>query len=431
MGFYCNFAAMLDNLFVVGFNFHKNDASQRGLFSLNESQQLAYFEEARLHPNIHSITILNTCNRTEIYGCGDLDLSLQIYKKVLGITHIDDAKILILKGTDAIEHVFKVASGLDSQVVGDLEILGQFKYAFQFSKTHKLLNGYMERLANNAIQASKVIKSQTQISSGTVSLSYAAVKYIKNHITANPCNILIIGTGNFGKRIALNVRDYLPKAQITLCNRTRIKAEELANSLNCKVYEFDRLTEALENADVIISSVNDTGGPLIRLSQLDGVSSEKLFVDMSIPLSIDKEIASHPLCHLITIDEVSEEINTTLASRQKDLPRAQEIVKEYVTDFQKWSMIFEKSDSIREWKNILKNVSDSCPIMSDLSVSEKNKFISEKMAHFTHYLRYRDDLPSDTEKIIAHFIQESDKALDCHKSCLHYQTNNCDACPSL
>ncbi len=424
---------MLDSLFVVGFNFHKNDACQRGLFSLNESQQIAYFQEALQHPNLQSITILNTCNRTEIYGFGNIDTSIEIFKKVLGIAQVDETKILALKGINAIEHIFKVASGLNSQVIGDLEILGQFKSAFQFSKVHKILNGYMERLANSAIQASKVIKSQTQISSGTVSLSYAAIKYIKNHSSLAPLNILIIGTGNFGKRIALNVRDYLPQAHITLCNRTRSRAEELANKLNCIVFEFDQLQEAVENADVIISSINDTGGPLISMDYMNGIRSEKLFVDMSIPLSIAPEIASHPLCHLITIDEVSVEINATLESRHKDLPLALEIVQNHISDFQKWSQMFEKSDSIKEWKNTLKNLSNTCPIISPMSDENKNKIISESMVHFTQYLRYKDDLPSDTEKIIAHFIQESDKVFECQKTkktCLTSQPINCHACQS-
>jgi glutamyl-tRNA reductase len=314
--------------------------------------------------------------------------------------------------------------------LGDLEILGQFKSAFYKAKRQNALNGYFERLANTAIQAAKEIRSNTNISSGTVSLSYAAVKYIKKKTRNQPVNILVLGTGEFGKRIAVNIHDYLPKAQITISNRTRQKAEEIANIINCKVHPFEKLDEAIGANDIIISSVNYDGNYLIN-SQNAG-TEPKLFIDMSIPFSIDPNLAQQKHT-IVTLDDVSKEISQTIENRKEHVPIALQIIEKYVDEFVAWAEIFEKSESLQMWKNMMTGLSNTCPHLSRMSEAQKNRIINKSMADFALYLKQRTNLPKETREIIRHFLTESDKAIACQKASLTnepIEIHNCSACRS-
>lgn len=251
------------DVFSIGICHSKSSAYERSKYALTIEQQIRLYNLI-LPTKYASCFILNTCNRTEIYGIGKVDKVIEAYKEVLGEQDNIPQSINRKTGRDAIGHIIKVACGLDSQVIGDLEILGQFKSAFNFSKQNNVSNGYMERLVNTAIQAAKETRSKTKISSGTVSLSYAAIKYIKRQVQTHNINILVVGTGDFGKRIANNIKDYLPNATLTLSNRTASKAEELALKLHCKTKPFKNLSEAIAENDVIISSVNDAKNYLIN-----------------------------------------------------------------------------------------------------------------------------------------------------------------------
>ncbi|MFN4082421.1 MAG: glutamyl-tRNA reductase [Bacteroidia bacterium] len=420
---------MLKNSFVVGINHHQTDASKRGLFSLNESKQATFMCQA-FRQRLQSVCILNTCNRTEIYGYGDIEVAIKLFGELTDKSIIHEPNLIKLVGKAAVEHIFKVASGLDSQIIGDLEILGQFKSAFYFSKQNKALNGYFERLANTAIQAAKEVRSSTNLSSGTVSLSYAATKYIKRNFNNKEVKILLVGTGEFGKRIAYNINDYLSKASIAICNRTRQKAEEIANKINCKVEAFEELDKIISNYDIIISSVNNTGKFIIDKNNAG--DEPKVFIDMSIPFSIDPSLAQQKHT-IVTLDEVSKEISQTIESRKEHIPLALAIIDKHIEEFSTWAEIFEKSESMQQWKNMMMELSHTCPHLSSMAQEHKNRVIGRSMAQFALYVKNRTDLPKETQKVIEHFLIESDKAIACKKAEICNQpleVHNCSACQS-
>ena len=139
----------------------------------------------------------------------------------------------IKKGADAIEHLFNVGAGLDSQILGDYEIVGQLKAAAKFSKQHNFIRLISERLVNAVLQASKLIKNNTQLSGGTVSVAFAAVQYIRNHVkNISDKNILLIGAGKIGSNTCKNLVDYLDTKNITLINRSPKKQLNLQTSLD-------------------------------------------------------------------------------------------------------------------------------------------------------------------------------------------------------
>lgn len=421
---------MLNKTFVVGLNHHSSYADIRSAFSLNPEKQEIFYRKAE-KKLLSSVCILNTCNRTEIYGFGDADTAMELYLNLVNGKPDDSKGLFKLSGREAVSHIFAVASGLDSQVIGDLEILGQFRQAFHSAKKHNALNGFFERLANFCIQAAREIRRDTNISSGTVSLSYAAIKYVKNHSPNTHPRLLIIGAGEFGRHIVSNAKDYLPAAEILLCNRTLAKAEALAEAFGCSVFAFDKLHEAVCAADVVITCVDDTGHYLLGKDNVPTEGKAKLFLDMSVPLCIHPEITAYAGHRLITLDEVSREVSSTFESRMEDIPRAKDILNRHISEFYAWVDVFEKSDSIHKWKNMLTEMSNSCPHLARLDNTEKKRIMGNSMADFAKYIRSQSGLPKDADSIIAHFLSKNPADFVCPKATGGIDTcndHNCREC---
>jgi glutamyl-tRNA reductase len=418
---------MQNKLFAIGVNHHLCSSELRSKISISKDAQPIFYKSL-LKTQIYGV-VLSTCNRTEIYGYGDSDLAKKVLLDFISLNHDVEIDFINKQGVHAIKHVLSVASGIDSQIVGDLEILGQFKNAFYLAKKNNALNGCLERLLNTAIQSAKEVRCKTNLSNGSVTMSYYVVKYIKQLTNNAKQNILLIGTGEFGNRIAHNIADYLPNAVLSICNRTRQKAEEIANELNCKVYSFDDRVIAVQDNDVIISSVNDSGNYIIHQSELSKLSGSKMFIDMSVPLSIEPSIGQNNI--LVTIDEVGHEINSTLESRKEDIPVALEIIEKHLTEFVNWTEIFEKSESIQSWKTTLLELSSTCPFLVKMEDGDKNRVIGKSMAQFANYIKQRSDLPKDTQEIIHQFLIECENALTCQRASVQkmsHEIDNCSAC---
>src|SRR6516225_991381 len=159
---------------IAGINYKKADAELRSLFAVNEDRYTAILSNASSF-GLSEVFVLSTCNRTEIYGFTDGadDLINLLCLETSGDVQTFKQSAYIKKGVEAIEHIFNVGAGLDSQILGDYEIVGQLKTAAKFSKQHDFLGAYLERLVNTVLQSSKLIRSNTQLSSGTVSVSFA------------------------------------------------------------------------------------------------------------------------------------------------------------------------------------------------------------------------------------------------------------------
>ena len=220
----------IQDFYITGINYKKTDATIRGKFALNEDQHISILQKAN-NEGLENVFVLSTCNRTEIYGVApsSKDLKELLCSETLGDIDIFEEISYTKKGEDAIGHLFSVASGLDSQILGDYEIVGQLKQAIRVAKDKGNIGAFMERLTNTVFESSKAIKNQTVFSGGTVSVAFAAIQFLKYH-----CNnfsdkkILVIGTGKIGRNTCKNLVDYLETNNITLINRSADKAKQLA-----------------------------------------------------------------------------------------------------------------------------------------------------------------------------------------------------------
>ena len=217
------------HFYVIGISYKKADANIRGRFSLDIERQELILEEAQAE-QMEGLMIISTCNRTELYGfaqhpfqliqklCAHSQASLEDFEK-FGY---------IYKNKEAINHIFNVGTGLDSQILGDFEIISQFKKAFILSKKYNLVNAFIERLQNSVIQASKRVKNETELSSGATSVSFASVQYILSNVkNISQKNILLFGTGKIGRNTCENLIKHTDNKHITLINRTKEKAQQI------------------------------------------------------------------------------------------------------------------------------------------------------------------------------------------------------------
>jgi glutamyl-tRNA reductase len=326
----------ISNFYVAGINYKKSDAAVRGQFAINNDQYLSILHKAA-EQGLNELFILSTCNRTEIYGfayCSHQLVEL-LCSETAGSSETFNQSAYIKNGMEAIEHVFSVGAGLDSQILGDYEIVGQLKTAVKFSKEQGFIGAFSERLINSVLQSSKNIKNNTELSGGTVSVSFAAVQYIRNCIT-NPetKNILLLGVGKIGRNTCKNLVDYLGTQNITLINRSPEKAEALAHELGLRSAAIENLSQEVEKADIILVATNATE-PIILKEHVEGLG-EKLILDLSIPYNVAADAHELPNVHLVNVDELSKMKDETLKMRLAEVPKAKAIMAEVMTEFEEW-----------------------------------------------------------------------------------------------
>ena len=324
------------SLSCIGVSYKKADVASRGQFSLSLRAQQKVLEAAQAN-QIQSITVHSTCNRTELYahGAETKELVELLCAFSQGNPDVFSKIGYVLKDQDALNHLFRVGTGLDSQILGDFEIIAQLKKSFIRSKKMGLLDSLFERLFNSVIQASKRIKNETQISSGTTSVSYASVRYILDHI-GNPDqkNILLFGMGKIGRNTCENLVKHTQNDHIVLINRTRKRAEKMAGKFKLIVKDYADLPVEIRKADIIIVA---TGAEKPTLSKsLIHTESPLLVLDLSIPKNVDDDVLDLPNVTRIHIDELSRFTDNTLAERQKEIPKAEAIIEEVVEEFTNW-----------------------------------------------------------------------------------------------
>ena len=320
----------------IGVSYKKADVASRGQFSLSLRSQHQLLEAAKAK-QIQCITVYSTCNRTELYAHGvkTKELVELLCAFSQGNPDVFSKIGYELQDKDALNHLFRVGTGLDSQILGDFEIIAQLKKSFIRSKKMGLLDPLFERLFNTVIQASKRIKNETQISSGTTSVSYASVRYILDRID-NPDqkNILLFGMGKIGRNTCENLVKHTQNDHIVLINRTRKRAEKMAGKFKLIVKDYADLPVEIRKADIIIVA---TGAEKPTLSKsLIHTESPLLVLDLSIPKNVDDDVLDLPNVTRIHIDELSRITDNTLAERQKEIPKAEAIIEEVVEEFTDW-----------------------------------------------------------------------------------------------
>ncbi|HTF30725.1 MAG TPA: hypothetical protein VK625_17850, partial [Flavitalea sp.] len=264
-----------------------------------------------------------------------------------------------------IQHLFEVGAGLDSQILGDYEIIGQLKQAVKFARDNNFIGNFLDRVVNTVLQSSKTIKNQTELSSGTVSVSFAAVQYIRENIKDIAAqHILVVGTGKIGGITCRNLVDYLGTRNITLINRTNTAARELALELGLKSGEIEDLPRLVKDSTIILVATNSQTPTLLQSHLLN--TGQKLIIDLSIPYNVEPGAAELPGITLINVDELSRLKDKTLLKRQAEMPKARMIIEKHSSEFHEWYQMRRRVPMLRAVKLRLETL-PTCRLYSTYS----------------------------------------------------------------
>ena len=327
---------MTKTFYVIGLSYKNADAELRGKFSLDTNAKSTLLLQAEV-VGIESLMVTSTCNRTEIYGFSNhpYELIKLLCDNSEGSVEELQEVIYIYKNQEAVSHMFRVGTGLDSQILGDFEIISQLKTAFIQSKSAGLVNSFMERLVNSVIHASKKIKTETKISSGATSVSFASVQYIiRNVEDITNKNILLFGTGKIGINTCENLVKHTKHEHITLINRTKEKAEKLSQKLNVVVKDYEDLQLELQKADVVIVATGAQNPTVDKV--ILNLKKPLLILDLSIPKNVNENVNEINGVTLIHLDHLSQITDETLDNRKLHIPAAETIIDEIKYEFITW-----------------------------------------------------------------------------------------------
>ncbi|MFT4757671.1 MAG: glutamyl-tRNA reductase [Vicingaceae bacterium] len=389
----------------VGLSYKKADAEMRGKFSLDAAAKLRLLEQAKSE-GIESLIVTSTCNRTEIYGFAEHPFQLikLICENSRGSVEEFQKVGFVYKNQEAISHMFRVGTGLDSQILGDFEIISQIRSSFTTSKELGLANTFMERLVNAVIQASKKIKTDTEISSGATSVSFASVQYIiKNVEDIGNKNILLFGTGKIGRNTCENLVKHTKNEQITLINRTKGKAEKLAGKLNLIVKDYSELHLELQKADVVVVATG-AQNPTVDKAILN-LKKPLLILDLSIPKNVNKDVEELEGVTLIHMDYLSQLTDETLENRKAHIPAAEAIIEEIKEEFNVWTKGRKFAPTITALKEKLNAIKTSELDFQSRKISDFNleqaeiisaRIIQKITTHFANHLKDDDTMVDES-----------------------------------
>lgn len=334
--------------------------SVREQVSLNEAGVKQLLNFIRDFTSVSESLIVSTCNRTEVYYNSEKDFSFEILKGLHLIKNIPtdlSSYFQQLNGRNAIEHLFEVSIGLDAQVVGDLQISGQVKSAYQWTADENMAGPFLHRLLHAIFFANKRVVQETAFRDGAASISYAA-KEMAESVTSSlrEPKLVVIGVGEIGQDVCLNLKDSAFK-NITVLNRSIDKAEKLANKCGFQFGGLDNLAVDIQKADVVISSVSGDS-PLINseLLRYTKIASHKYFIDLSMPRSIEPSLEQIPGVVVYNLDDIQQKTNKTLERRRASIPTVKAIIAEAIVEFEDWSKEMVVSPTIQKLKNTLEQI---------------------------------------------------------------------------
>ena len=339
--------------FIVGISYKNADAEIRGNYSLDPKSKLSLLTKAK-ESGLESIMAISTCNRTEVIGLvNDPEILINLLCDTTNSSKEEFKKYsYTLSKHEAINHLFKVGSGLESQILGDFEIIGQLKHSAASSKKAGLLNTYLDRLVSLVIRASKRIKTETSLSTGATSVSFASVQYICNNVeNVNNRNILLFGTGKIGRNTCENLIKQTKNSKITLINRTKDKAEKVAGKFNLKVEDISDLSHEISKADVLVVATGSLETTVYK--SLIKTKEPLLILDLSIPKNVSNDVNELDNVNLIHLDDLSKITDMTLESRKKEIPKAKKIIESVIKEFEEWVENRKFAPTIRALKSKL------------------------------------------------------------------------------
>lgn len=342
---------------VLKVSYKQASLAMREAVSFDEASAKRFMFEVREVLGIEEMLILSTCNRTEIYYraektfknhiCILLDIHQELSEPSVDLfTEISDRV--------ALEHLFRVAIGLESQVLGENQITNQVKKSYQWSADENMAGPFLHRLLHTIFFTNKRVEQETAFRDGNASTSSLAVDLVKNFITKfNAPKVLVVGLGEIGRVVVDNLKSI--SGEVTLVNRTKSKAELLAEETGFNVGDFENLDKLVNDHHVIVTSAASQSY-LITDESLDNDGKIKLIVDLGLPRNVDPSLERRSDLLIYNVDQLSLKKNVALDERAKLVPAVEIIIEETLNEFSSWSQEMEVSPTIKKLKQALEDI---------------------------------------------------------------------------
>jgi glutamyl-tRNA reductase len=351
---------MSESFRVVSISYKKAPLQIRERLALDESETKAFYLKLKEVLGVVEALVISTCNRTEVYFKSDLDLSSEVIKllavnKGVSSSEIESYFEIINEESEATYYLFEVALGLQSQVIGDQQIINQVKNAYQWSADMQMAGPFVHRVLHTVFYANKRLVQETSFRDGAASTSYVTIDLMESFLPmmANP-SILVLGLGEIGEDIAKTLFEKGIK-NVSVCNRTKEKAVEIAKSFEMEVLDYMDLSEKIQYFDVVISSVR-AESPVVKAAYLANKKAITYLFDLSVPRSIESEVENIPGVVLYGLDEIQKRSDEALEKRKSAIPQVKTIIGEMVLEVANWSKEMMVSPTIQKLKNALEQI---------------------------------------------------------------------------
>ncbi|MHC4758428.1 MAG: glutamyl-tRNA reductase [Planctomycetota bacterium] len=330
--------------------YHNCPVTEREKAAFTADERHALLKRIHAKPGINEVAILETCNRLEFYAYAKKEFDVTGYLSEI-VAEVRPAALEswnkykeVRLGTDVIRHLFEVTAGLDSQMLGENQIVSQVKSAYRESTDYKTSRFVFHRLFHIAFRVSKTVRTQTKINMGAVSISQAAVHLAKGKIDLAESTAAVLGAGENAELACKHLIEAGVK-KLVLVNRTKEKARDLADRLNISnAVDFNGLHCILSDIDFIIGSTASLQ-PVFTYQQFWDVLKDRqnplLIIDIAVPRDIEDQVANFNSVTLFNIDDLDRQISVNKKKRNKEIPKATKIVEQFTQDFDRWYQSLE------------------------------------------------------------------------------------------
>jgi glutamyl-tRNA reductase len=333
-------------LWVTGLNHRTAPVEVRERLALDQASLPVALKELVERPGLHESMILSTCNRVEVALTADDDADPEpLVEDVLArVRSLDPSSIhpylYTYSGRDAVRHLFRVAASLDSMVVGEPQILGQMKAAYSVAKAEGTVNGYLDNVVTRAFGVAKRVRTETEIGSSAVSVSYAAVELAREIFgSLKSRKVMLVGAGKMCELAARHLRRS-GVAQILVTNRTLSRAEQLAEMVDGVIVPYDEFYTRLPEVDIVLTS---SGAPtyLLRKEQMRRIIEARrnrpvFVIDIAVPRNVEPAVNEIDNVYLYDIDDLQKVVERNVEGRMSEAEQADRIVAEEVDRLETW-----------------------------------------------------------------------------------------------
>lgn len=413
---------------LVGLN-HRTaplEVRERVSFTSERAQQAA--AELRSRGILEETLVLSTCNRSEVYGVPPEDVrkSADALASYLSSFHsvapeAFNASLYRHYDRGAVRHLFRVASGLDSMLIGEAEILGQVREAYRAAHGNGGTGPVLNRLFQGALEVGKRVRSETELGTRPMSVASAGVKLAERIFgKLGQRTALVFGAGTIGEQVVSQLRDR-EVAHLYVMNRSREKAELLAREFGGQVIPWGEWDRALTLPDLIVSSVSSDDPVLLRDTVKHAMAARKnralLLMDLGVPRNIDPSLADLYNVYLYNLDDLTEIVRQNRAAREEEIPRAENIVEEHVMKFLSWQASVELVSLLDVLRSRVKE--------------ERAAFLRERVEALTHFRpEEREQMEALMDELLEKMLMRPAEKLRAEKR-LRKKIQNVDALRDL